>query len=149
MWTPLVLGSLLTVLGGFSTSLENASIEADQTQQCLHGPAESPEQQTRRSGALGAARNVNNMEWNQPNAKNGQFLSHDKLASSPFALKQTSTAFAALNLAQGAEILPGWVLSLDVADRNYWFKIQDKTDACGFAYISSAAGVIYSAEPIR
>jgi hypothetical protein len=27
--------------------------------------------------------------------------------------------------------------------------VKDKTDPCGFAFISNATGVIYTAEPIR
>lgn len=40
-------------------------------------------------------------------------------------------------------------MKLDVSDDSYWFMIKDKTDPCGFAYISNKAGVIYAAEPIR
>jgi hypothetical protein len=118
-------------------------------QQCLHGPSETPEQQARRREALGAVRNVNNMQANQPSARARKYLTHDQLASSPFALKQSDPRFKALNLTPGEEILPGWELKLDVSDDSYWFMIKDKTDPCSFAYISNAAGIIYTAEPIR
>ena len=118
-------------------------------QQCLHGADETPQQKTRRVQALGAARNVNNMQANQPGARGNKYLRHDELATSPFATKQTGDAFKALNLTPAEEILPGWQLTLEVSDDSYWFIVKDKTDPCGFAYISSTAGLIYSAEPIR
>ncbi len=118
-------------------------------QPCLHGPDETPQQQERRRQALGATRNVNNMQANQPAARGSRYLRHEDLASSPFAQKQTSAAFKSLHLTPGDEILPGWELKLDVSDDSYWFMIKDKTDPCGFAYISNKAGVIYTAEPIR
>ncbi|MGH9374445.1 MAG: hypothetical protein ACRD15_23250 [Vicinamibacterales bacterium] len=116
---------------------------------CLHGPDSTPEQQARRRDALGATRNVNNMQANQPAARANRYLRHEELASSPFALKQNAPAFKKLNLTPGREILPGWELRLDVSDDSYWFMIKDTTDPCGFAFISNKAGIIYTAEPIR
>jgi hypothetical protein len=49
----------------------------------------------------------------------------------------------------GTDILPGWTLMLDVGFNSYWFMIKDKTDPCGFAYVSNQTGLIYTAEPIR
>jgi hypothetical protein len=118
-------------------------------QKCQHGPDSTPEQQARRREALGAARNVNNMQANQPAARGNRYLRHEDLAASPFAVKQTSPAFKKLNLTPGEDILPGWQLTLDVSDDSYWFMIKDKTDPCGFAFISNKAGIIYTAEPIR
>lgn len=118
-------------------------------QQCLHGQDETPQQKTRRVQALSATRNINNMQANQPGARGNKYLRHDELATSPFAQKQTGEAFKALNLTPGEEILPGWELRLDVGDDTYWFMIKDKTDPCGFAYVSNKAGLIYTAEPIR
>ena len=45
--------------------------------------------------------------------------------------------------------LPEWQLTVDVAPNGYWFMIKDKTDPCGFAYVSNQDGVIFAAEPIR
>ena len=118
-------------------------------QQCLHGPDSSPRQKSRRTQAIGAARNVNNMEANQPGARGRKYLRHEELATSPFAQKQTNPAFTSLELTRGEEILPGWQLALDVTDEGYWFMIKDKTDPCGFALISNQTGLIYTAEPIR
>ena len=118
-------------------------------QQCLHGPDASPEQKARLTQAIGAMRNVNNMEANQPGARGNRYLRHEELATSPFALKQTNDAFKSLNLTPGAEILPGWQLTLDVTENGYWFMIKDKTDPCGFTLISNQSGVIYTAEPLR
>lgn len=118
-------------------------------QQCLHGPDASPEQKARLTQAIGAMRNVNNMEANQPGARGNRYLRHEELATSPFALKQTNDAFKSLNLTPGEEILPGWQLTLDVTENGYWFMIKDKTDPCGFTLISNQSGVIYTAEPLR
>lgn len=60
-----------------------------------------------------------------------------------------SEFFNKLNFTPGQELMPGWELTLDVTQDGYWFMIKDKTDPCGFAYISNKMGVIYTAEPIR
>ena len=118
-------------------------------QQCLHGSDETAEQRGRRVQALSATRNVNNMQANQPAARERKYLRHEELATSPFAEKQTSAAFKELNLTPGQDILPGWQLTLTVSNDSYWFMVKDKTDPCGFAYISNDSGLIYRAEPIR
>jgi hypothetical protein len=118
-------------------------------QQCLHGQNETPDQQARRRAAVQAARAVNTLQANQPGAASGAYLRHDQLTSSPFAAKQTSDFFKSLNVTPGEELLPGWELKLDVTQDGYWFMIKDKTDPCGFAFISNTAGIIYTAEPIR
>ena len=117
--------------------------------QCLHGPNETPDQQARRRAALQATRTVNNLQANQPGAASRVYLRHDQLTTSPFAAKQTSEFFKSLKFTPGEEVLPGWELTLEVTADGYWFMIQDKTDPCGFAYISNRAGLIYMAEPIR
>jgi|SRR3954468_3579510 hypothetical protein len=116
-------------------------------QQCLHGTTETPDQAARRKEALTATRNVNNLEANQPGARNGVYLRHAELASSPFAA--TSSSVKKLNLTPDAELLPGWQLTLDLSAHGYWFMVKDKTDACGFAYISNQNGLIFNSEPIR
>jgi hypothetical protein len=98
---------------------------------------------------LSATRNINNMQANQPGARASRYLHHEDLAGSPFVQKDASPSIKALNLTPGADILPGWQLTLDVADDTYWFMIKDKTDPCGFAFISNKNGLIYTAEPIR
>jgi len=116
-------------------------------QECLHGPSETPDQAARRTEALTATRNVNNLEANQPGAQNDVYLRQVELASSPFAAKSPSVK--KLNFTPGAELLPGWQLVLDVTQNGYWFMVKDKTDPCGFAYISNQQGLIFHAEPIR
>src|SRR5215212_7882649 len=118
-------------------------------QQCLHAADETAEQRARRVQALSATRNVNNMQANQPTARERKYLRHEDLATSPFSQKQTSAAFKELNLTPGEDLLPGWQLTLTVSDDSYWFMVKDKTDPCGFAYISNEKGLIYKAEPIR
>jgi hypothetical protein len=121
-------------------------------QECLHGPTETAEQAARRREALTATRNINNIQANQPGASQGLYLRHEELASSPYALemrKSTSAAVKRISLNPGTDILPDWELTLDVTRDGYWFMIRDKTDPCGFRYVSNQAGVIFNAEPIR
>ena len=116
-------------------------------QQCFHGPSETPEQAARRKEALTATRNVNNLEANQPGARSDAYLRHVELASSPFAARSESVK--KLNLTPGEDLLPGWQLTLDLTANGYWFMVKDKSDPCGFAYISNQNGLIFHAEPIR
>jgi hypothetical protein len=117
-------------------------------QQCLHGSDEPPDQQVRRRQALGAARAVNTAQANQPGRAAKRYLRRDELAASPSAPQQRD-ALPPVNFAPGEDVVPGWELQLEVTEDGYWFMIKDKTDACGFAYISNKVGIIYSAEPIR
>jgi hypothetical protein len=117
-------------------------------QECLHGPSEQPAQQARRQQAVRAARLVNTIQANQPGSADQRFLRHEELATSPYVARQPE-AVKPFNLSPGQEVLPGWELTLDVADKGYWFMVNDKTDPCAFAYISNTRGVIYKAEPIR
>jgi hypothetical protein len=107
-----------------------------------------PEQQARRRQALGVARAVNTIQANQPGARERRYLRHEELASFPFGEKQRELV-RAFNFASNEEVLPGWELKLDVSPEGYWFMVKDKTDPCGFAFISNTAGLIYTAEPIR
>ena len=58
-------------------------------------------------------------------------------------------AVKSISLTPGTDILPNWQLTLDVTPQGYWFMIKDKSDPCGFAYISNQQGVIYNAEVKR
>ncbi len=121
-------------------------------QECLHGPNETADQATRRREALTATRTINNIQANQPGAAKGLYLRHEELAGSPFAADKrqwTSDTMKRISLGPEAEILPNWKLSLEVTQKGYWFMIKDMADACGFAYISNRAGLIFRAEPIR
>jgi hypothetical protein len=121
-------------------------------QQCLHGPGETPDQAARTRAALTATRNINNIQANQPGAAKGQFLRHDQLSSSPFALKMRESnddTVKRMSLEPGTDVLPDWQLTLNVTEQGYWFMIKDKSDPCGFAFVSNQQGVIFRAEPIR
>ena len=121
-------------------------------QQCLHGANEAGEQAARKREALTATRTINNIQVNQPGARNGQFFRHEELARSPYAQRMgesTSDTVKRISLRPETEILPGWKLMLDLSQNGYWFMIKDTTDPCGFAYISNQAGVIFHGEPIR
>jgi hypothetical protein len=118
-------------------------------QECLHGPKESAEQAARRTDAVNAARTINNI---QANHHGSGYFRHEDLVSSPFAvqLRQSGNALSKrLSLTPGTDILPGWTLMLDVGFESYWFKITDKTDPCGFSYVSNQQGLIFRAEPLR
>ena len=121
-------------------------------QQCLHGANETADQATRRREALTATRTINNIQANQPGAVKGQYLRHEELASSPFAVRMRESSnetVKRMSLKPGSDVLPNWQLTVDVTTRGYWFMIKDKTDPCGFAFVSNQAGVILQAEPIR
>lgn len=121
-------------------------------QQCLHGPNETPDQTARRREALAATRTINNIQYNQPGAKQRSFIRHDQLGESPLGKSMAASPnelSRRMSLSPGGEILPGWKLALDVSENGYWFMITDTTDACGFAYISNHNGLIYTSEPLR
>ena len=117
-------------------------------QQCLHGAGETTEQQGRRRQALNAARAVNTIQANRPDRATRQYLRQIELGSSTYALSHRDTV-ASFDFSPGQEVLPGWELRLELTEAGYWFMIRDKTDLCGFAYISNEHGLIYNAEPIR
>jgi hypothetical protein len=134
-----------------SISLSLVSVSAF-AQQCLHGTGETAEQTARRREALAATRTINNLQFNQPNAQKRIFFSHAQLAESPLAasMRANPNEFSKrISFTPDGEILPGWKLTLDLTADGYWFSISDKTDPCGFAYISNHAGVIYTSEPLR
>lgn len=115
---------------------------------CLHGQDETPDQRTRRSQALGAARHVNTLQANRPD-RAGVYLDLAELGSLDAAQSAKRPSARSYNFHPDAEIIAGWQLTLARTDSGYWFMIKDKTDPCGFAYVSNEAGVIYRAEPIR
>lgn len=99
-----------------------------------------------------ATRTINNLEANQPGSRTRTYLRQVDLPTSPFAAKQTGPAaelLTKLNFSPDQELLPGWQLTLDVTADGYWFMLKDKTDPCGFAFVSNQGGLIYTAEPIR
>lgn len=117
---------------------------------CLHDANETPEQAQRRTQALGAARMVNTMQANQPGAPTRVYFTHDQLETAPYlAAARTRGTLQPMNFTPGAEILPGWKLTLDTTREGYWFMIKDTTDPCGFTWISNQDGLIYKAEHLR
>ena len=119
-------------------------------QQCLHGADETAVEATRRKEALGVTRLVNNVQANQPGAGNGVYFHHFELASAPYVVKNRDSAqIKRVSLDPQAEILAGWKLTLDVTRDGYWFMVKDVKDPCGFAYISTKVGLIYTAQHLR
>jgi hypothetical protein len=118
-------------------------------QQCLHGADESADQKARRREAVGATRQVNNLQANRPEARRGLYLDQAEIASWYTEQAKKTGAATPYNFEPEAEVLPGWQLTLNKTDSGYWFMIKDKTDPCGFTVISNQAGLIYFAEPMR
>jgi TonB family protein len=114
--------------------------------QCRHDANESASEEARRRNALAGARLINTLEATQPGARSNQYL--DVAALAQLAAGRPPASIP-LSFNPGTELLPGFDLRLAVTDAGYWFMIRDKTDPCGFAYISNQQGVIYRSEPIR
>lgn len=129
-----------------------ASPQQPQAQPCVADSAPTAEQTARRRQGVQLARTVHNAQVNQPGARERKYLAQTELATSPFAARQTGAAaefFKSLNFTPGAELLPGWAFTLDVTADGYWFSLKDKTDPCGFTFVSNHEGIIFQARPIR
>jgi hypothetical protein len=112
------------------------------TAPCLHEAGrEAPEQRDRSVAALGATRAINTAQASYASRNNKTYATRQQLAGYLDA--------ARYNLAENADIAPGFKLTLDTSEKGYWFEIADKTDACGFRYISNQNGLIFVAQPIR
>ena len=122
---------------------------APPAQDCLHSSSPAPEQQARKRAALSATRQVNTLQANGAVKKGGTYLSQLEMAEAYKAYAKARPNAPALVFERSGEIVPGWQLTFDRTDSGYWFMIRDRTDPCGFAYISNENGVIYTAEPIR
>ena len=122
-------------------------------QQCLHGPDESAEQAQRRRDALLATRTLSTLQANHAGRSGGHYARHDELLATAYAqttIKQsTNETIRRMALNPTDDILPGWTLTLDVSSSGYWFMIKDKTDPCGFGFMTTQAGAIYTAQPLR
>jgi hypothetical protein len=118
-------------------------------QQCLHGPDETAEQKTRKRAALNAARGVHNLQIHRRAAGERKVLDVKEMAAR-YAEDPTITRSPdPLNFDPAGDVVPGWQLTFDTTGTGYWFMITDKTDPCGFAYVSNEKALIYNAQPIR
>lgn len=128
----------LAVLASGPTRVPVAQSDA----QCLHAPGqETAEQRERRVAALGATRAINTAQAAFAQKNNRTYASREELAGWIDA--------ARFNLAEKADIVPGFTLTLDVMPKGYWFSVTDTTDPCGFRFISNQQGLIFTAQPIR
>ena len=121
-------------------------------QQCLHGANEAPEQALRRKEALTATRALNTLQANHAGSRGGQYARHDELLATAYAQTMKSSSNETTRkifLAPLGDILPGWKLTLDVSQDGYWYMIKDTTDPCGFAFVGTQEGLIYTAQPLR
>jgi hypothetical protein len=108
---------------------------------CLHTVGkETPKERDRSVAALAATRAINTAQA-AFHPKNKAYATRADLAGALDA--------ARYNLTPSAELVPGFTLTLDTSPKGYWFEIVDKTDPCGFRYISNQNGVIFVAQPIR
>ncbi len=133
----------------FTIVLWTMSIGFGYAQQCMHGSNETTDQAVRRREALTATRTINDIQANQPGAINRLYLRHVELVGSPYAARMresTNETIKRIVLNPDEDILPNWQLTLDVTLDGYWFMIKDRTDPCGFAYVSNEAGLIFKAE---
>lgn len=109
---------------------------------CLHAAGkEAPEQRNRSVAALAATRAVNTAQAAFSSRNNKTYATRADLAA--------YLDGARYNLADEAEIVPGFKLTLDLTQKGYWFEIMDKTGPCGFRFISNQSGVMFTAQPIR
>lgn len=109
---------------------------------CLHDPGkEAPAQRDRSLAALAATRAVNTAQSSFAAKNNRTYGRREELAAYLDASRY--------NLIEGAEIVPGFELTFDRTEKGYWFMIADKTDPCGFRYISNQQGIIFVGQPIR
>lgn len=121
-------------------------------QPCAADAAPTPEHTARRREGVRLTRTINNLQVNQPGAREKKYLEQQELGTSAFATRQTGASaefHKSLNFTPGAELSPGWTLTLDLTSTGYWFMIRDKTDPCGLTFISSQDGLIFEARPIR
>ena len=140
------LSALSLLATGMTRAQQAPPIQQSAAKSCLHGSGEAADQTARRREALGATRTINNIQANRVEARDRKYLRQDELAGAPFAVNIKDSKIS-LNPSQ--DILPGWKLTLDVAENGYWFMIKDTTDPCGYAFISNQTGVIFTAEPLR
>ena len=120
-------------------------------QECLHGATENSEERERRTTAILAARLINTLQL-QHRAESKTFLRIGELENAAIGLSVKpggNSRLAAISFRPNDDVVPGWKLTLDVAEGGYWFVIQDARDPCGFALLSNYAGVIFAAAPIR
>jgi hypothetical protein len=141
---------VLKTLVTFATVVVVISAGTASAQQCLHGANEAPEQALRRKEVIAGARAVLTIQANRGGAP--RYFRHDEIAAAPEAQKMktsTNETTRKISFDPLGEILPGWKLTLDVSEKGFWFVIRDTTDPCGYTYMSTQAGLIYIAQPLR
>jgi hypothetical protein len=95
---------------------------------CLHGNGETVEQAARRRDALHVVRYVNTVE--------------------AMGLEKAKR-YVPLRQVPGIPVLAGFRLSLVTDGKDYMLAAKDAQDACGFAYMSDASGLIYEAQALK
>lgn len=143
---------LLTSLAVLMLQATPSTPPAAQSQPCAADRTLTAEQTARRRQGVAVARAVHNLQINQPGAAARKFLAQQDLGTSPFMTRQAGASAEfhnSLNFTQGAEILPGWELKLDVTTGGYWFSLKDKTDPCGLTFVSNQDGLILLARPLQ
>jgi hypothetical protein len=121
-------------------------------------PAQSYDSEhARRSVAVNLLRAINTAEYPYK-SKHGTFASWDVLVTSeefngqgmPFAT-QNEPQLANAHFSKGPEILPGWMLRLNVTSdgKGYDVLLEDETDkTCGYALVTNESAVIRQSKVI-
>lgn len=126
--------------------------QSSSSQPCAANAVPTPEQTARRRQGVQLARIINTLQVNQPGASAKKYLQQQDLGTSPLAARQTGPSaefIKNLNFTPGAELSPGWELTLDVTSTGYWFVLRDKTDPCWRGFISNQSGIIFDARPLQ
>ena len=143
VWVALVMACLVLVLAAPQRGQRPA-----QSYDSVHA---------RRSVAVNLLRAINTAEYSYK-SKHGTFASWDVLVASeefngqgmPFAT-QNESQLANAHFSKGPEILPGWMLRLNVTSegKGYDILLEDKTDkACGYAVVTNESAVIRQSKTI-
>ena len=117
-----ILTAFVIVVSAGSGSSRAQNVPCDPT------AAQTPEQRSRRSLAIGVARRINNAQ-----------------AQAASSLKR----YAQLGELGSLTIPQGFEVQVSADPSGYTFSVKDLQDGCKFAVFSDQAGVIYAGNPIR
>ena len=104
-------------------------VASSQSQPCLHGPGETPDQRARRQGAIGLARQINTAESR--------------------VISSTGVYVGLSGLPTVGQPPAGFDANVSTDGTTYAFSVKDTLDACHFALFSDQMGLIYNATPLQ
>lgn len=103
-----------------------------QTQQCIHGPNETPQEKQRRNAGVTFLRVLNTLEYNY-RTPNKRFGSYNEL----------------LTLRPALQVPAGFELRLTTDEIRYNISLVDQTDPDKWSLFTTDAGIIYDAHPTQ